>query len=53
MARRPIPTAEPTALRDACIEAAREPIAERGVEHLGLREVARRLGVSRQAPYKH
>jgi AcrR family transcriptional regulator len=40
-------------LRDACIVAAREVIAERGVEHLSLRDVARRLGVSHQAPYRH
>jgi AcrR family transcriptional regulator len=40
-------------LRDACIVAAREVIAERGVENLSLRDVARRLGVSHQAPYKH
>jgi hypothetical protein len=40
-------------LRDACIVAAQEVIAERGVENLSLREVARKLGVSHQAPYKH
>jgi AcrR family transcriptional regulator len=40
-------------LRDACVQAARELIAERGIENLSLREVARRLGVSHQAPYKH
>jgi AcrR family transcriptional regulator len=33
--------------------AAREAIAERGIENLSLRDVARRLGVSHQAPYKH
>jgi AcrR family transcriptional regulator len=41
------------ALRDACVVAAREVIAERGIENLSLRDVARRLGVSHQAPYKH
>jgi AcrR family transcriptional regulator len=40
-------------LRDACICAAREAIARHGVESLSLRDVARRLGVSHQAPYKH
>jgi AcrR family transcriptional regulator len=40
-------------LRDACVEAAREVIAQEGIEHLSLRDVARRLGVSHQAPYRH
>lgn len=40
-------------LKVACLRAAREAIAEHGVERLSLREVARRLGVSHQAPYKH
>lgn len=40
-------------LRDACIVAAQEVIAERGIENLSLREVARKLGVSHQAPYRH
>jgi AcrR family transcriptional regulator len=40
-------------LRDACIVAAQEVIAERGIENLSLREVSRKLGVSHQAPYKH
>lgn len=40
-------------LRDACVEAAREVIAQEGIEQLSLRDVARRLGVSHQAPYRH
>lgn len=47
-------TAEtPKDLRDACVDAAREAIATHGVEQLSLRDVARRLGVSHQAPYRH
>lgn len=44
---------EPLSLKEACLRAAREAIAEHGVEQLSLREVARRLGVSHQAPYRH
>ena len=40
-------------LREACIAAAHAVIAEQGLEALSLREVARNLGVSHQAPYKH
>ena len=40
-------------LKDACIEAAQAVIAEHGIEKLSLRDVARRLKVSHQAPYKH
>jgi AcrR family transcriptional regulator len=43
----------PLELREACVVAAQEVIAERGLENLSLREVARKLGVSHQAPYKH
>jgi AcrR family transcriptional regulator len=35
------------------VEEARALIAEQGLERLSLREVARRLGVSHQAPNKH
>jgi AcrR family transcriptional regulator len=49
--KRPAPP--PPELREACILAAWEVIAERGIEQLSLREVARKLGVSHQAPYKH
>ncbi len=44
---------EPLELKEACVVAAREVIAEHGIEHLSLREVARKLGVSHQAPYRH
>lgn len=40
-------------LKEACIQAAREVIAERGVEGLSMRDVARRLDISHQAPYRH
>ncbi len=44
---------DPLPLKEACLRAAREAIAEHGVEQLSLRDVARRLGVSHQAPYRH
>jgi AcrR family transcriptional regulator len=46
-------TQPPTDLREACVVAAHAVIAEHGIEKLSLRDVARRLGVSHQAPYKH
>ena len=42
-----------TKLPDACVAEALAIINEAGLEGLSLREVARRLGVSHQAPYKH
>ena len=50
---RPSAEDQPLPLKEACLRAAREAIAEHGVEQLSLREVARRLGVSHQAPYRH
>jgi len=44
---------QPRTLREACIDQAMRIIASDGVEALSLRDVARRLGVSHQAPYKH
>jgi AcrR family transcriptional regulator len=40
-------------LREACLDEALAIIRESGIENLSLREVARRLGVSHQAPYRH
>jgi AcrR family transcriptional regulator len=39
--------------KDACVAEAMGIVAQAGPEALSLREVARRLGVSHQAPYKH
>lgn len=40
-------------LKEACVQAAREVIAEQGVERLSMRDVARKLDISHQAPYRH
>lgn len=40
-------------LREACVREALAIIAKGGIDKLSLRDVARRLGVSHQAPYKH
>jgi AcrR family transcriptional regulator len=40
-------------LKEACVQAAREVIAEQGVENLSMRDVARKLAISHQAPYRH
>lgn len=40
-------------LKEACIVAAREVITEQGVEGWSMRDVARKLNISHQAPYRH
>lgn len=39
--------------KDKYVEAALQIVAEKGMDGLSLREVARRLGVSHQTPYRH
>ena len=43
----------PADLGEACVREALAILGQDGLEALSLREVARRLGVSHQAPYKH
>lgn len=40
-------------VKEACVQAAREVIAEHGVEGLSMRDVSRRLAISHQTPYRH
>lgn len=47
------PKAKHDDLKEACVREALAIIETAGVERLSLREVARRLDVSHQAPYKH
>lgn len=49
----PTSQAKPADLKEACVQAAREVIADHGVEALSMRDVARKLGISHQAPYRH
>lgn len=42
-----------SSLKEACVQAAREVIAEHGVESLSMRDVSRKLDISHQAPYRH
>lgn len=42
-----------TSIKEDCVQQAMKVIADKGLEALSLREVARNLGVSHQAPYKH
>lgn len=49
----PVPDPASAGLAGACVREALVVIGEAGLEALSIREVARRLGVSHQAPYKH
>ena len=42
-----------TDLKEACAQASRAFIAANGIEKLSLREIARELDVSHQAPNRH
>lgn len=48
-----MPSKKPDNLKEAIIEEALKLIEEKGVENLSFRDIARRLGVTHQAPYKH
>lgn len=49
----PTPAEPSLSLKEACVQAAHEVIAEQGVESLSMRDVARKLAISHQAPYRH
>lgn len=42
-----------TSIKEDCVLQAMKVIADKGLESLSLRAVARELGISHQAPYKH
>lgn len=46
-------TLKPTNVKEACLTEALAIVAREGLEHLSLREVARRLSISHQTPYRH
>lgn len=48
-----MPGSKPQNVREACLSEALAIVARDGLEHLSLREVARRLGISHQTPYRH
>ena len=39
-------------LKEACVRAARDVIAEHGIEALSMRDVARKLGIGRSTLYR-
>lgn len=53
MATRRNPAAEPADLRQRILDTSRDLLDEQGLAALSLREVARRAGVTHQAPYHH
>ena len=44
---------KPHHVKEACLNEALAIVARDGIEHLSLREVARRLSISHQTPYRH
>ena len=48
-----MPQKKPKNLKEAIIDEAFALIEEKGVENLSFRDIARRLSVTHQAPYKH
>jgi len=48
-----MPTAKGQKLKEQVVDEAFKLIEEQGLDKLSLRDIARRLGVSHQAPYRH